>query len=72
MLAEEAAKTGAVAYATIAPNYAYGQVAVVAFREDLTRLKPEVAFVAEQWPTLFNIDAGAEAQAIERAKPDAI
>ena len=72
MLAEEAAKTDAVKYATIAPNYAYGQDAVAAFKENLTRLKPEVEFVAEQWPALFNIDAGAEVQAIERAKPDAI
>lgn len=72
MLAEEAAKTDAVKYATIAPNYAYGQDAVAAFKENLKRLKPEVEFVAEQWPALFKIDAGAEVQAIERAKPDAI
>ncbi|WP_417208398.1 ABC transporter substrate-binding protein [Antarctobacter sp.] len=72
MLAEEAAKTDAVKYATIAPNYAYGQDAVAAFKENLLRLKPEVEFVAEQWPALFKIDAGAEVQAIERAKPDAI
>ena len=38
----------------------------------LTELKPEVEFVAEQWPALFGIDAGAEVQALERAKPDAI
>lgn len=72
MLAEEAAKTDAIRYATIAPNYAYGQDAVAAFKENLTRLKPEVEFVAEQWPALFKIDAGAEVQALERAKPDAI
>lgn len=72
MLAEEAAKTDAIRYATIAPNYAYGQDAVEAFKENLKRLKPEVEFVAEQWPALFKIDAGAEVQAIERAKPDAI
>ncbi len=72
MLAEEAAKTDAIKYATIAPNYAYGQDAVAAFKANLKRLKPEVEFVAEQWPALFKIDAGAEAQAIERAKPDAI
>ncbi|MFZ5964985.1 ABC transporter substrate-binding protein [Thalassococcus sp. BH17M4-6] len=72
MLAEEAAQTDAVKYATIAPNYAYGQDAVAAFKENLKRLKPEVEFVAEQWPALFKIDAGAEVQAIERAKPDAI
>lgn len=72
MLAEEAAKTDAVRYATIAPNYAYGKDAVAAFKETLTALKPEVEFIAEQWPALFNIDAAAEVQALERAKPDAI
>lgn len=72
MLAEEAAKTDAIKYATIAPNYAYGQDAVEAFKANLKALKPEVEFVAEQWPALFKIDAGAEVQAIERSKPDAI
>ncbi|MFD2737990.1 ABC transporter substrate-binding protein [Sulfitobacter aestuarii] len=72
MLAEQAAKSDAVKYATIAPNYAYGKDAVAAFKEVLTRLKPEVEFVGEQWPALFKIDAGAEVQALERAKPDAI
>jgi branched-chain amino acid transport system substrate-binding protein len=72
MLAEEAAKTDAVTYATIAPNYAYGKDAVAAFKEALTALRPDVEFVTEQWPGLFKIDAGAEVQAIERANPDAI
>lgn len=72
MLAEQAASTDAIRYATIAPNYAYGTEAVEAFKANLKRLKPDVEFVAEQWPPLFNIDAGAEAQALERAKPDAI
>jgi len=72
MLAEEAAKTDAKTYATIAPNYAYGKDAVAAFKKALMALKPDVEFVAEQWPALFKIDAGAEVQAIERAKPDAI
>lgn len=72
MLAEQAAKTDAVKYATIAPNYAYGKDAVAAFKEVLTKLKPEVEFVGEQWPGLFKIDAGAEVQALERSKPDAI
>ncbi|HBR38622.1 MAG TPA: twin-arginine translocation pathway signal protein, partial [Sulfitobacter pontiacus] len=72
MLAEQAAKTDAVKYATIAPNYAYGKDAVAAFKEVLTELKPEVEFVGEQWPALFKIDAGAEVQALERSKPDAI
>ncbi|MDP5350322.1 MAG: ABC transporter substrate-binding protein [Paracoccaceae bacterium] len=72
MLAEEAAKSDAVRYATIAPNYAYGKEAVAAFKSVLTQLKPDVEFVTEQWPALFKIDAGAEVQALERAKPDAV
>lgn len=72
MLAEEAAKTDAKTYATIAPNYAYGKDAVAAFKKALIALKPDVKFVAEQWPGLFKIDAGAEVQALEKAKPDAI
>ena len=72
MLAEQAAKTDAKTFATIAPNYAYGKDAVAAFKKALLALKPDVEFVAEQWPAVFKIDAGAEVQAIERAKPDAI
>lgn len=72
MLAEEAAKTGAKRFATIAPNYAYGKDAVAAFKENLLKLKPDAEFVGEQWPALFKIDAGAEVQALEKAKPDAI
>ena len=72
MLAEAAAKSGATTFATIAPNYAYGKDAVAAFKKVLLELNPDVEFVAEQWPALFKIDAGAEVQAIERAKPDAV
>lgn len=72
MLAEAAAKNPAKTYATIAPNYAYGKDAVAAFKKALTALRPDVKFVTEQWPGLFKIDAGAEVQAIEAAKPDAI
>ena len=72
MLAEEAAKSDAQTFATIAPNYAYGQDAVAAFKKAVLAVKPDAEFVAEQWPALFDIDAGAEVQALERAKPDAI
>ncbi len=72
MLAEAASKTDAKTYATIAPNYAYGKDAVAAFKKALLALRPDVTFVTEQWPALFKIDAGAEVQAIEKAKPDAI
>lgn len=72
MLAEQAAKNPAKRYATIAPNYAYGKDAVAAFKKALKARRPDVEFVAEQWPALFKIDAGAEVQALEAAKPDAI
>jgi branched-chain amino acid transport system substrate-binding protein len=72
MLAEQAAKLPATRWATIAPNYKYGQDAVAAFKAELRKRKPDVEFVAEQWPALFKIDAGAEAQALANANPEAI
>ncbi|KPG01979.1 ABC transporter substrate-binding protein [Rhodopseudomonas sp. AAP120] len=72
MLAEEAAKLPAKKWATIAPNYEYGQSFVAAFKEILTKKRPDVEFVAEQWPPLGKIDAGPVLQAIDAAKPDAI
>jgi branched-chain amino acid transport system substrate-binding protein len=72
MLAEEAAKLPAKRWATIAPNYKYGQDAVASFKAILKAKRPDVEFVAEQWPALFKIEAGAEVQALSNAKPDAI
>ncbi len=72
MLAEEAAKLGARRWATIAPNYKYGQDAVAAFKSELLKRQPEAEFVAEQWPAFGKIDAGAEAQALLNADPEAI
>ncbi len=72
MLAEEAAKLPAKRWATVAPNYEYGQSAVKAFQEVLKGLRPDVEFVGQQWPALFKLDAGATVQALGQAKPDAI
>jgi branched-chain amino acid transport system substrate-binding protein len=72
MLAEEAAKLPARRWATVAPNYEYGQSAVAAFKELLKARRPDVTFVEEQWPALFNIVAGTTVQALARAKPDAV
>jgi branched-chain amino acid transport system substrate-binding protein len=72
MLAEEAAKLPAKRWATIAPNYKYGQDAVASFKALLKAKRPDVEFVVEQWPALFKIDAGAEAQALLNANPEAI
>jgi branched-chain amino acid transport system substrate-binding protein len=72
MLVEEAAKLPARRWATVAPNYEYGQSAVRWFKELLTRAKPDVTFVAEQFPALGRIDAGATVQALAGANPEGI
>ena len=72
MLVEEAAKLPAKRWATIAPNYEYGQSAVASFKELLKAKRPDVEFVGEQWPALGKLDAGTTLQAAMQAKPDAI
>lgn len=72
MLAEEAAKAPAKRWATIAPNYAYGKDAVASFEKVMKAKRPDIEFVTEQWPDLYKINAGAEIQALEDAKPEAI
>jgi branched-chain amino acid transport system substrate-binding protein len=72
MLAEEAAKLPAKRWAAVAPNYEYGQSAVKWFKELLQKAKPDVQFVAEQFPALGRIDAGATVQALAQANPEGI
>jgi branched-chain amino acid transport system substrate-binding protein len=72
MLVDEAAKLPAKRWATISPNYEYGQSAVKWFKELLSAKRPDVTWVAEQWPALGKLEAGPTIQAIEQAKPDAI
>ena len=72
MLAAQAAKNPAKRWATIAPNYAYGKDAVASFKKVLSALRPDVEFVAEQWPALGKINAGSEIQALADAKPEAV
>ena len=72
MLVEEAAKMPAKRWATLAPNYEYGQSAVASFKELLKAKRPDVEFVGEQWPALGKIDAGSSLSALMQSKPDAI
>ena len=72
ILAKEAAKLPAKRWATIAPNYEFGQSTVASFEAELKRLRPDVEFVSEQWPPLGKIDAGAVVQATVAAKPEAL
>jgi branched-chain amino acid transport system substrate-binding protein len=59
-------------WALVYPNFEYGQAAVAAFKEMMKAKQPDVEFVTEQAPPLGKVDAGAVAQAIDDAKPDAI
>jgi len=72
MLVEEAAKLPAKRWATVAPNYEYGQSAVAVFKELLKAKRPDVEFVTEQWPAQGKIDAGSTAQALAASNPEAL
>jgi branched-chain amino acid transport system substrate-binding protein len=72
MLIPEAAKLKKKRWAIVYPNYEYGQSATRWFKELLSKAQPGVEFVAEQAPPLGKIDAGAVAQALADARPDAI
>lgn len=72
MLVEEAAKLGKKRWAIVYPNYEYGQSAVATFKALMQARQPGIEFVVEQAPPLGKIEAGAVAQAVADAKPDAI
>jgi branched-chain amino acid transport system substrate-binding protein len=72
MLVPEAANLKKKRWAIVYPNYEYGQSAAATFKALLKQAQPDVEFVAEQAPALGRIDAGAVAQALIDAKPDAI
>jgi branched-chain amino acid transport system substrate-binding protein len=72
MLAVEAAKLPAKKWATIAPNYEYGQSAVKVFKQLLSKARPDIEWVGEQWPPQGKIDAGAVSEAIAKTEPEAI
>jgi branched-chain amino acid transport system substrate-binding protein len=59
-------------WALVYPNFEYGQSAAAAFKELIRKAQPDVEFVTEQAPPLGKVDAGAVAQAIDDAKPDAV
>ncbi len=59
-------------WALVYPNFEYGQSAAANFKALLKKAQPDVEFVTEQAPPLGKIDAGAVAQAIDDAKPDAV
>ncbi len=72
MLVDDAVKLNAKRWVTVSPNYEYGQSLVKWFKLLMQQRQPGVEFVAEQWPALGRIDAGATAVALAQARPDAI
>lgn len=70
--AAEAAKNPAKRWATIASNYEWGRQLVAAFKSDLKRLRPDVEFVAERYPTFGKIQAQSEIRAMKMGNPDAV
>ncbi|HET6185206.1 MAG TPA: ABC transporter substrate-binding protein [Acetobacteraceae bacterium] len=72
MLVPDALALKAKRWATVAPNYEYGQSAVHWFETLMKERQPDIEFVAEQWPALGHIDAGATVGALEQAKPNAL
>ncbi len=59
-------------WALVYPNFEYGQSAAENFKTLMKKAQPDVEFVTEQATPLGKVDAGAVAQAIDDAKPDAI
>jgi branched-chain amino acid transport system substrate-binding protein len=72
MLVEAASKLPAKRWATIAPNYEYGQSAIAVFKKLMSEKRPDIQWVDEQWPPQGKIDAGPVVQAVAQANPEAI
>lgn len=72
MLVPDAVRLNKKRWAIVYPNYEYGQSATAAFKQLMKARQPDVEFVIEQATPLGRIEAGAVADAIAAAKPDAI
>jgi branched-chain amino acid transport system substrate-binding protein len=72
MLVPDAVALKKKRWALVYPNYEYGQSAIASFKTLMKAAQPDVEFVSEQATPLGKIEAGAVAQAIADAKPDAI
>ncbi|WP_426956627.1 ABC transporter substrate-binding protein [Muricoccus radiodurans] len=59
-------------WAIVCPNYEYGQSAAANFKRLLPAAIPGAEIVAEQYPALGRVDAGATVGALAQSRPDAI
>src|SRR5260370_40210672 len=71
MLAEAAAKLPAKRWATIAPNYEYGQSAVAEFKKLMSAKPPDLQWIGEPLPPCRKIAAGPRVQSLPAAHPPA-
>jgi branched-chain amino acid transport system substrate-binding protein len=72
ILVDAAKSKGVKKWAIVAPNYEYGQSAAASFKRLIKEVSPEAQIVAEQYPALGKIDAGATVSALAQANPDGI
>ena len=70
--AELAADMPIKKWATIGPDIAWGRTGNALFKKHLKALRPDVEFVAEQWPALMKFNATAEFSALRQAEPAGI
>lgn len=72
MLVDAVKSRGIKRWAIVAPNYEYGQSAAANFKRLMGEAVQGFEVVAEQFPALGRIDAGATVGALAQARPDAI
>lgn len=72
MLVEQVARLPAKRWAILAPNFEFGHSAADTFKKLLSQRRPDVQWVAEQYPALGKLDAGPTIEALAAAKPDAL
>jgi len=72
MLVDAIKAKGIKRWAIVAPNYEYGQSAAANFKKLMAEATPGFEVVAEQFPALGKVDAGATVGALAQAKPDGI
>lgn len=72
MLVDVAKSKPVKRWAIVAPNYEYGQSAAASFKRLIKEANPAAEIVAEQFPALGKVDAGATVSALAQANPDGI
>jgi branched-chain amino acid transport system substrate-binding protein len=72
MLVDVAKAKGVKRWAIVAPNYEYGQSAAASFKRLIKEATPDAEIVAEQYPALGKVEAGATVAALAQANPTGI